>query len=120
MKLALLISTLVAALLGSACSNPIAGGYTQASTKDKDVIAAAKFAVTAQEAKSQKKDSDSSKTKLELIKIVKAREQVVAGTNYQLVLLVDDNGTTRTAKTGVWWQSWRTPDPYQLVSWEWQ
>lgn len=116
MKLALLISTLLTTLLGTACSTPITGGYSSVSSTNESVIAAAEFAVTTQAAVLQK---ETPSIKLQLIKIKKAEEQVVAGTNYQLILDVTENGKKRTAKAIVWHQSWRTPDPYQLTSWEW-
>lgn len=116
MKLALLISTLLTTLLGTACSAPLTGGYSSVSSTNENVIVAAKFAVTTQEAVLQK---ETPTIKLQLIEIKKAEEQVVSGTNYKLILNVTDNGKKRTAKAIVWHQPWRTPDPYQLTSWEW-
>lgn len=59
-------------------------------------------------------------TKLELVKILGAEEQVVAGMNYRLTLKVTVNGTEKQAEAVVWWQAWRKPAPYELTSWKWE
>jgi hypothetical protein len=94
------------------------GGYSKASVTDKDVIAAADFAIGAQQKTLQ--DSKGDKTaKLELVKILGAEQQVVAGMNFRLKLLVKADGAEKQAEAVVWWQAWRNPDPYQLTSWKW-
>ena len=60
---------------------PVVGGYARVSVKDKNVIKAAKFAVT-ERAKSQN-------TKVNLIEIKTAKMQVVAGRNYEMCLLTN-------------------------------
>jgi hypothetical protein len=94
------------------------GGYSKASVTDKEVMAAADFAIGAQQKAMQ--DSKGDKTgKLELVKILGAEQQVVAGMNFRLKLQVKTDGVEKQAEAVVWWQSWRKPDPYQLTSWKW-
>lgn len=110
----------VLVVLVTACSfmgqaqQPISGGYTTAAVISNDVIRAASFAIKAQEKASEKT------SKLELVKILQAESQVVAGVNYRLKLQVRLNGSEKTAEAIVWWQAWRKPDPYQLRSWNWK
>lgn len=99
-------------------SEPRVGGYTKALTNSKEVIAAATFAVEAQEIAIQEKTGE--KAALELVDIQKAEQQVVAGMNYRLTLKVKLNNEEKTAEAIVWWQSWRQPDPYRLTSWIWK
>lgn len=98
-------------------SGAMPGGYSAASTNEKEVISAAHFAVSAQQ-KVINANAQTTPTKLELVKIVKAESQVVAGFNYRLRLKVRINGTEKTADAVVWWQPWRKPNPYQLTSWQ--
>jgi len=95
------------------------GGYATASVTNKEVVAAAAFAIKAQQNAMQEK-MDKDPPKLELVTIMKAEQQVVAGMNYRLKLNVKLNGNERTAEAIVWWQAWRKPDPYQLTSWTWK
>ena len=98
---------------------PLVGGFSKASVSEKEVVDAAAFAVKA-EAKAMQESKESLPVKLELVKIVSAEQQVVAGMNYRLKLKVKLNGQEKVADVVVWWQAWRTPDPYQLTSWEWK
>ena len=59
---------------------PIAGGYGDADVKDKEVIAAAKFAV--------RKRGQNQKATITLLAVNKAQVQVVAGLNYKVCLQV--------------------------------
>ena len=79
---------------------------------------AAAYAIQAQE-RLLHSGKDVPGQKLTLVKIITAREQVVAGVNYHLRLLVKTNHKDRQADVIVWWQAWREPDPYQLTSWKW-
>ena len=116
MKTCLFIGLLVLSLANSAAiAKP--GGNAVASVTNKDVVAAAEFAITAQE--EVMKDKDES-TAITLVKILGAEEQVVAGMNYRLDLEVTVNGETKAAEAVVWLQSWRNPDPYRLTSWKWK
>ena len=60
------------------------GGYKSASVEDERVTAAADFAVKAEAEKSKKSQK--------LISIMKAEQQVVAGTNFKLCLKVISGG----------------------------
>jgi len=117
---------LALAILGwASCSSPrqsrqpVPGGYAAMSVTSSEAVAAARFAVEAQDRR-LRADSASSGSPLRLLRLVQADEQVVAGKNYRLVLRVGGDGGERTAVATVWWQSWRTPDPYQLTAWEWR
>jgi hypothetical protein len=66
------------------------------------------------------RDPKSGKTyKLELVRILSAERQNVAGKNYKLKLRVKLNGEVKEAEAVVWWQSWRKPEPYYLSVWRW-
>ena len=110
----------VLVLLATACSmagqaqQSMPGGYTTIAVTDDKVIRAATFAIKAQEEVSGKTSS------LELVKILEAESQVVAGVNYRIKLRVRLNGKERIAEAIVWWRAWRKPEPYQLMSWNWK
>ncbi len=95
-----------------------AGGYGKASTASKEVRDAARYAIEAQAGKTGAKTSGAA-TKLELVKILGAQKQVVAGINYRLKLQVKVNGMIKEADVVVWWQAWRKPEPYRLTYWKW-
>jgi hypothetical protein len=120
------IQTCIAFLLPFAAAVPITapaqqpkpGGYVTGAVANKEVVAAAAFAVNAQQKAMQEKKNVDSPT-LELVTILQAEQQVVAGINYRLKLKVKLNGKEKPAEAIVWWQAWRKPDPYQLTSWTW-
>ena len=60
---------------------PLAGGYSDASKTDAEVIAAAKYAVKTQAKKEH--------AKIKYIAVTQAEKQVVAGMNYRLCLSVE-------------------------------
>lgn len=62
-------------------NGPIAGGYGTADVNDKDVIAAAKYAV--------KKEAKKDGAKIRFLSVDKAERQVVAGLNYRLCIKVE-------------------------------
>ncbi|MEY4387955.1 MAG: hypothetical protein RLY20_3238 [Verrucomicrobiota bacterium] len=95
------------------------GGYAAASVTNKEVCTAAAFAIEAHQ-KALQETNITKGAKLELVAILKAEQQVVAGMNYCLQLKVKLNGKEKTAETLVWWQPWRKPDPYKLTSWTWK
>ena len=98
---------------------PRLGGYTNAPVTDHDVIQAAEFAINAQ-SKTIQQLGDQQLSKLQLLTILRAEQQVVAGTNYRLTLSVMADGDhQRTAEANVWWQAWRA-NPYELTSWTWK
>jgi hypothetical protein len=117
--LAALLLSSAACQITSLAQHNTPGGYTTASVTNNEVVAAANFAIKAQQSTVQEK-KDLDPPNLELVKILQAEQQVVAGANYRLKLKVKLNGKTTTAEAIVWWQAWRKPDPYQLTSWTWQ
>ena len=86
----------------------IAGGYNSVGTKDKEVRAAARYAVAAQ--------GKRAKRSITLISINKAEQQVVAGMNYKVCLKVRDKRLTRVA-TAVIYKDLR--GKRELTSWYW-
>ena len=95
------------------------GGHSEVSVTNKEVVVAAAFAIEAEE-KAMQGEKDAKAAKLELVEILSASQQVVAGINYRLKLKVMLNGKEKEAEAVVWWQAWREPDPYQLTSWTWK
>ena len=69
------------------------GGYSKASVDDANVMAAAEFAVAEESKKG---------TKFGLKSIYSAETQVVAGTNYKLVMIVDEGDTEKTVEVVVY------------------
>jgi broad specificity polyphosphatase/5'/3'-nucleotidase SurE len=120
-------STLATAILvfcaGYVCAgegkSSLVGGYSAASVTNEQVVAAAAFAVEAQQAV-LRTGTNSVPAKLALNSIMQAEQQVVAGMNFRLQLKVTLDGKERVARAVVWWQSWRSPNPYQLTSWSWE
>jgi hypothetical protein len=85
----------------------VVGGFTQTSVKDKEVVAAAKFAIQEQ----------SRQGKVKLLKIKKAERQVVAGMNYKLLLKVNCQGGKTNAEVVVWR---KLSEDFALTSWTWK
>ena len=96
---------------------PMPGGYYAASVIDAEVVAAADFAIKTEEATMQRNNSSATLT---LVKILSAKQQVVAGMNYRLHLQVKVNGIEKKAEAVVWWQEWNKQEPYKLTSWSWK
>ena len=94
------------------------GGRVEAAVTKKEVREAAAMAVKIQ-AKSMQDPKEAQAPKLKLVEILKAEEQVVAGTNYHLKLKVKHGDKVRNAEATVWWQPWRKPEPYHLTAWKW-
>ena len=86
---------------------PIAGGYTETSAADPDVVAAANFAVGRQRRRRGGRVS--------LVSIERAETQVVAGVNYRLCLRIRRRGRTQEVVTVVYRDLRRR---YSLTSWE--
>ena len=89
----------------TAQTTQIVGGYGDAANNDKDVVAAANFAVGAK----SKQNS-----KLNLISIDRAEKQVVAGLNYRLCLTVKDARAQQQA-TAIVYQNLQ--NKMSLTSW---
>jgi len=95
----------------------IPGGYAAVPVNQSEVTQAAAFAV---EAERQALKAARQPASLELVSVLSAEQQVVAGVNYRLSLKVKRNGQEQVADAVVWWQAWRQPDPYRLTSWAWR
>jgi hypothetical protein len=102
-----------------AADDPTPGSWEKVPVTNPDVVAAAEFAVAAH-AREMSAPSDGGPATLELVEILAAEQQVVAGVNYRLLLSVKHDKETQAAEATVWWQAWRKPDPYQLTSWTWK
>ena len=83
----------------------VPGGFSLVPPPDTQALAAAKFAVAAQDAK------------LVFQALEKAERQVVAGLNYRLTLRVTDAGATRRAEAVVWKKLGNAG--HELTSWRW-
>ena len=114
----LCILTMTLGFAGSLFSADAAGGYSPVRVSNKDVIAAAEFAVTAQE-KAMNGLKDSTPSKLTLVELLSAQQQVVAGMNFRMKLKVKVGGVEKQAEAVVWWQASRKQDPYRLTRWTW-
>lgn len=112
----ILLVTLCAFAVGCT-TEPTLGGYAKVPVTNSEVMAAAEFAINAQ-SKAIQSLSDGQPRKLELLQILRAEQQVVAGTNYRLTLRVKQNGHERTAEAVVF-QALK-PTKYELVSWNWK
>jgi Aspartic acid proteinase inhibitor len=99
-------------LLGSALAQ-IAGGYGMADVKDPQVIAAAKFAVGAQNTKLKRTGSRA----YTLLEISKAEMQVVAGLNFHVCLKTKLGTGIRSADAVVYQD---LQQKLSLSSWEWK
>jgi hypothetical protein len=84
------------------------GGYSPISVKNKSVIAAAKFAVLEQSKKGKA---------IKLSSITTAYSQIVAGTNYQLELKVEEAGVARQATVTVYED---LKQVLSLTDWTWK
>jgi len=93
----------------------IPGGWSEADVDDANVVSAARFAVAAQQ---QTMASEDETAELALVRILSARQQVVAGMNYEITLQVRVGETLKTATVRVWDQPWRKPRR-ELTSWDW-
>jgi len=83
------------------------GGYSKASVKDKEVVDAAQFAVKEQAKKTQ--------SKIDLIKVVRADRQVVAGMNYKLRLEIKTGDQLSQVNVVVWKKLDQT---HELTEWK--
>ncbi len=85
----MIVALLFALVQSTAAPPPIAGGYGNARIDAPEVVAAAKFAVRAH-------------SKYRLKAIISARQQVVAGMNYDLCLALTRRHATAWAQTVVY------------------
>ena len=101
----------------NAVTPSLTGDFAPAAVTSKDVVSVTKFAIIAERETLAKEKPE---TKLELVQILSAESQVVAGMNYRLQLLVKLDGVEKKAEAIVWWQSWREPDPFRMTEWTWK
>ena len=86
----------------------IPGGWVSVSSRDEQVITAARYALLEQSRQSQ---SD-----IKLLAVKHARQQVVAGSNFSMNLMVLSEGKKRLAIAVVW----SKPDgSMELTRWHW-
>ncbi|XP_022724248.1 cysteine proteinase inhibitor 5-like [Durio zibethinus] len=87
-------------LFSDARKDALLGGWTPIeNVKDPHVTEIAKFAVA--------EYNKQSKTSLKLLKVIKGETQVVAGTNYRLVLKATDGSATKAYEAVVWEKAWQ-------------
>ena len=86
-------STTEATTDSEAGDQTVVGGYSKAAVDEPKVTAAAEFAVTEESKKG---------TKISLKSISSAETQVVAGTNYKLVIVINADGAEKTAEVVVY------------------
>jgi hypothetical protein len=87
---------------------PIAGGWTPVACQSDQVILTAKYAVLEQ--------ARQSRSELKLLSIKHARQQVVAGSNFSMNLMVHSEGKRRLVIAVVWVK----PDgSMELTRWHW-
>lgn len=110
--LAIILGTAFLAVLSPATqAGPMPGGFSDVPATNAWGTEAAKFAVEAQGKTSAPKDKPT------LIKVVSARQQVVAGMNYRIVLKVKTDGAVKDAEAVVWR---KLDGEHQLTSWTWR
>lgn len=88
---------------------PVAGAWESADAFSPEVQEAARFAVQT--------FAVQNKVRLLYKEVTRANQQVVAGLNFELHLLVTLDATKRSVLVKVWRQS---DGSYQLMSWVWQ
>jgi hypothetical protein len=89
-------------------SPALAGGWSAAGLQDEPVVRAARFALQEQARQSQ--------VGFKLLAIKHARQQVVAGMNYSMNLMVQSDGKRRLVIAVVWTK----PDgSMELTRWHW-
>lgn len=103
-----LLATLAACSSTPKAPAVMAGGYSTISPTDSYVAKAAQVAVETQASRS--------KQQIQLLEVLDAKQQVVSGVNYELLLSVNMDQQPKRVKAVVWWQAW-SPTPYQLQSW---
>jgi len=102
---------LLSVMLPSTQAEPMPGGLSDVPTTNSWVMDAASFAVEA-----QAKTTDP-KGKPTLVEVVSARQQVVAGMNYRIVVKVKVGGAVRQAEAVVWR---KLDGEHRLTLWTWR
>jgi len=99
-----------------AAEPPVPGGWSKAAVDDKGVVDAAAFAIQARQ-KAMKAAGE--REVVELVRIARARQQVVAGMNYHLTLQVKRGDVVEAIEVVVWVQPWLAEDERsKLTSWK--
>ena len=93
---------------------PVLGGYAEVSVNDPGVVEAANFAVAEQE---RKERAQGYHGHIRLLEILGAKQQVVAGTNYNLRLKLKAHGAEKEATAVVFR---KLTGGHELTSWEWR
>lgn len=102
-------------IVAGVAQHSMPGVPSKVSVTSREVVDAAAFAIAAQEEAMQNAKGRQT-NKLELSEILEAKELIIGGINYQLVLNVKVNGKEKRAVANVCWQK---PRPYQLTCWKW-
>jgi hypothetical protein len=106
-RIAAFVAVLVMVAAARHAHAQVAGGWSNVSVRDSNVVSAARFAVT----------EYSRQERVTLKKIVRARRQVVAGMNYEVTLLVRRGKKVRRVVAVVWR---KVDGGYELTSWSWR
>lgn len=97
----------------------VVGGFAIESVENAEVREVTDFALVAMRKQIEEKRSGGS-VKLELLKVLNAEQQVVAGINHRLMLSVRVNGEERVAQALVWSRAWLKSKPHELTAWSWK
>jgi hypothetical protein len=105
-RIAAAVAVLVMVAAAQHVHAQVAGGWSNVPVTDPNVVKAARFAV----------EEQGRQESVTLKKIVRARQQVVAGMNYEVTLLVKRGRGSRRGVAVVWH---KIDGTYELTSWEW-
>jgi hypothetical protein len=103
-RIAAAVAVLMMVIAAQHVHAQVAGGWSNVSTSDAGVVAAARFAV----------EEEGRRGPITLKKIIHARQQVVAGMNYEITLLIK-HGRGSSRVVAVVWH--KTDGSYALTSW---
>ncbi|MEO5928937.1 MAG: cystatin domain-containing protein [Candidatus Kapaibacterium sp.] len=106
-RIAAAVAVLVMIIAAQRLHAQVAGGWSSVSTSDAGIVAATRFAL---------EEVGQWRAPVKLKKIIHARQQVVAGMNYEVTLLVKQGKGSRKAVAVVWH---KTDGSYALTSWTW-
>nr|AEQ54768.1 cysteine proteinase inhibitor CPI-3 [Coffea canephora] len=93
-----LFSDVPSAALGGRPKDALVGGWSKADPKDPEVLENGKFAID--------EHNKEAGTKLEFKTVVEAQKQVVAGTNYKIVIKALDGTASNLYEAIVWVKPW--------------
>lgn len=107
------VAAAVLVISSDASAQRVLGGYKEVAATDANAKKAAEFAVSAEAKKAEKE--------IELIEVIKAERQTVAGSNYRMCLKVSDSGAEGQDAAEVFVKvvvNVDTKGKYRLVSYE--